>query len=122
MNILAASTGWPTEVSELFDRPITCEYASLTRSGAPITWPVTPYAAPGGGTLDVSTGVTYPSKAERARRDPRVALLFSEPTGSGLPDGDRAPVRPRPVRCGPGGVGETAGGLAAARRPGGPSR
>lgn len=89
MNILATSTGWPTEVSEFFDRALTCEYASLTRSGAPITWPVTPYASPGGGTLDVSTGVTYPSKAERARRDPRVSLLFSEPTGSGLPD---APV------------------------------
>ena len=63
---------------------VTTEYASLTRAGAPITAPVTPYR--GAGTLDVSTGLTYPLKAERARRDPRVTLAFSDPTGSGLAD------------------------------------
>lgn len=64
---------------------ITTEYASLTAAGAPVTWPVTPYAG-ADGTLDVSTGLTYPLKAERARRDPRVALSFSYPVGSGLAD------------------------------------
>ncbi|WP_281689675.1 hypothetical protein [Pseudonocardia thermophila] len=77
---------WPTAVLPLFERALTCEYASLTRTGAPITWPVTPFHEPGARTVDVSTGVTYPSKAERARRDPRVALLFSDPTGSGITD------------------------------------
>jgi hypothetical protein len=67
-------------------RFITTEYASLTAAGAPITWPVTPYASADGTTLDVSTGLTYPVKAERARRDPRVALSFSFPTGSGVDD------------------------------------
>ncbi len=66
---------------------VTTEYASLTRAGAPVTTPVTPYV--GEGTLDVSTGLTYPLKAERARRDPRVTLAFSDPTGSGVDD---APV------------------------------
>lgn len=66
---------------------VTTEYASLTRAGAPVTAPVTPYRS--AGTLDVSTGLTYPLKAERARRDPRVTLSFSDPTGSGLAD---APV------------------------------
>lgn len=62
---------------------VTTEYASLDRAGSPVTWPVTPY--PGdGGTLDVSTGLAYPLKAERARRNPKVALTFSEPRGSGL--------------------------------------
>ena len=69
-------------------RFITTEYASLTATGAPITWPVTPYRG-GDGTLDVSTGLTYPLKAERARRDRRVALSFTFPAGSGL---DPAPV------------------------------
>ena len=69
-------------------RFITTEYASLTSAGAPITWPVTPYHGKNR-TLDVSTGLTYPLKAERARRDRRVALSFTFPAGSGLA---RAPV------------------------------
>lgn len=81
-------TTWPREAAELFDRAVVCEYASLTRDGRPVTWPVTPYVG-AGGTLDVSTGLTYPDKAERARRDPRVALLYSSAEGSEL---ERAPV------------------------------
>jgi hypothetical protein len=79
-----ASPKWPAEVLPLFQRAITTEYASLTARGAPLTYPVTPYVAEDGRTLDISTGLTYPSKAERARRNPNVALLFSDPVGTGL--------------------------------------
>lgn len=84
----SAPTVSPRRAAEVFGRALVCAYASLTRDGRPVTWPVTPYAG-AGGTLDVSTGLTYPDKAERARRDPRVALLCS-----GAEDGgpDRAPV------------------------------
>ncbi|MGW4957787.1 hypothetical protein ACWEPL_11220 [Nonomuraea sp. NPDC004186] len=58
-----------------FRSSVVCAYTSLTRDERPITWPVTPYTG-SRGTIDVSTGLTYPGKAERARRDPRVALLF----------------------------------------------
>ncbi|MFN8529098.1 MAG: hemerythrin [Anaerolineae bacterium] len=76
---------YPSELHPIFEHFITCEYASLTKAGGPITMPVTPY--PGAnGTVDVSTGLVYPAKAERARRDRRVGLLFSHPTGSGLSD------------------------------------
>jgi hypothetical protein len=81
--------GWPEELLPLFERAITVEYASLTRTNTPVTYPVTPYVGEDGRTLDVSTGLTYPAKAERARRNPRVALLFSDPLGTGL---DGAPV------------------------------
>lgn len=81
---LAEQTGWPDALNDVFARHITCEYASLSARGGPIALPVTPYLGRDGHTLDVSTGLTYPSKAERARRNPRVALLFSNPTGSGL--------------------------------------
>ncbi len=64
----------------MFERSITCEYSSLTRAGAPVTVPTTPYPAPAG-TIDVSTGLTYPAKAERARRNPKVCLLFADPIG-----------------------------------------
>jgi hypothetical protein len=82
-------SGWPEELLPLFERAITVEYASLTRANAPITYPLTPYVGEDGLTLDVSTGLTYPAKAERARRNPKVALLYSDPLGSGL---DGAPV------------------------------
>jgi hypothetical protein len=45
---------------------------------------VTPYYRPGAGAIDVTTGIGYPKKASDARANPRVALLFSDPTGSGL--------------------------------------
>jgi hypothetical protein len=78
----------PTAVTALFEHAITVEYTSLTRSGRPIMVPVTPY---GGldGTIDVSTGLTYPAKAERARCNPKVCLLFSDDVGSQVSD---APV------------------------------
>lgn len=65
----------------MFARSITCQYASLTKVGSPVTVPTTPY--PTGSTIDVSTGLTYPAKAERARRNPNVALLFADPIGAG---------------------------------------
>lgn len=76
--------GWPDAVLPVFDRAITVEYSSLTKAGAPIMTPLTPYVGEDRRTIDVSTGVTYPAKAERARRNPRVCLLFSDPVGSGL--------------------------------------
>ena len=76
--------GWPTELLPLFRRAVTAEYASLTRAGDPVTFPVTPYVGDDGRTLDVGTGLTYAAKAERARRNPRVCLLYADPVGSGL--------------------------------------
>jgi hypothetical protein len=74
----------PTDVQQVFDRFITTEYTTIDADGQPITWPVTPYYRPGDPQVDVTTGLGYPKKAEDARRNPQVALLFSDPTGSGL--------------------------------------
>lgn len=82
--LIPRSAAWPAELTPVFEQFVTCEYATLTKAGAPITYPVTPYMGADGQTLDVSTGLTYPSKAERARRNPAVALLYSDPNGSGL--------------------------------------
>jgi pyridoxamine 5'-phosphate oxidase-like protein len=74
----------PAEVQQVFDRFITTEYTTVDANGQPITWPVTPYYRPGDPCVDITTGLGYPKKAEDARRNPRVALLFSDPTGSKL--------------------------------------
>ena len=77
---------WPDEVFPVFERSITAEYASLTRKSCPVTVPITPFVGAEAQTIDVSTGLSYPAKAERARRDPRVSLLFADPIGSSLAD------------------------------------
>jgi hypothetical protein len=76
----------PDEVKAVFDRFITTELTTVNRVGQPITWPVTPYYSPGAPCIDVTTGLGYPKKANDARANPLVSLLFSDPTGSGLKD------------------------------------
>ncbi len=85
--------GWPEELLPLFERSVTVELATMSRAGQPITFPLTPYVGDDGRTLDVSTGVTYPAKAERARRYPRVCLLYGDPADAGLPGGPVAVVQ-----------------------------
>jgi Pyridoxamine 5'-phosphate oxidase len=74
----------PSDVQRVFARFITTEYTTVDRRGQPITWPVTPYYHQGEGCVDVTTGVGYPKKADDARANPHVSLLFSEPNGSGM--------------------------------------
>jgi hypothetical protein len=70
----------------------TCEFATLGRDGAPIAWP-TAVIACADGTFLVTTSIGYPQKAFNVRRDARVALLFSDPTASGLKQAEQILVR-----------------------------
>jgi hypothetical protein len=79
----------PDEVQSVFDHFITTELTTIDGRGQPITWPVTPYYRPGEPCIDVTTGLGYPKKANDARANPLVAMLFSDPTGSGL---DKPPM------------------------------
>jgi hypothetical protein len=83
----------PPEVREVFESFVTCEYTTVDARLQPITWPVTPYYRSGEPTIDVSTGLGYPKKADDARRNPSVSLLFSDPTGSGIESGCRVLVQ-----------------------------
>jgi Pyridoxamine 5'-phosphate oxidase len=74
----------PPEVRDAFERFITCELTTVDAAKQPITWPVTPYYEQGGPTIDVTTGLGYPKKADDARAHPSVSMLFSDPTGSGI--------------------------------------
>jgi hypothetical protein len=74
----------PRELLDVFERSVTTEYVTIDDRGQPIAWPVTPYLHAEHGCIDVTTGIGYPKKADDAARNPRVALLFSDPTGSGI--------------------------------------
>lgn len=62
-----------------------CEFATLGRDGTVLPWPAATLLRPDG-TFRLTTSISFPQKAFNIRRDERVALLFSDPTGSGLTD------------------------------------
>jgi hypothetical protein len=76
----------PSELQDVFKRFVTTEYVTIAGDGQPIVWPVTPYVDERLGCIDVTTALGYPKKAKDAEANPRVALLFSDPTGSELAD------------------------------------
>ncbi len=74
----------PPEVEEVFREFRTCEFSTLARDGTPIVWPTLPFWYPDEGRFLITTSIGLPHKALNAGRDPRVSLLFSNPTASGL--------------------------------------
>jgi hypothetical protein len=83
----------PSDVQQVFDRFVTTEYTTIDAAGQPITWPLTPYYAPGDDCIDVTTGLGYPKKANDTRANPKVAMLFSDPTGSEIDDAPQVLVQ-----------------------------
>lgn len=70
----------------MLERFFAAELSTRARDRTPLTVPVAPLWLPERGAILVSTGIGFPHKAYNARRDPKVSLLFSNPTGSGLDD------------------------------------
>lgn len=68
---------------DVIDKYFTCEFTTLSRDGSPVTWPVTPRLLDDGRFL-LTTSIGLPQKAFNIRRNPKVSMLFSEPTGSGV--------------------------------------
>lgn len=71
----------PTPVAETILGGTMCEFATVTAKGVPLNTPMLYSVEPDATTVDVSTGVSYPTKAERARRNPKVGLLIEAPDG-----------------------------------------
>lgn len=59
----------------------TCEFTTVSGDGTPQTWPVIPLLLADGRFL-IATSIGLPQKALNIRRNPKVSLFFSEPTGS----------------------------------------
>jgi hypothetical protein len=71
------------DVARVIDTYRSCEFATVTRSGTAIAWPAIPLYDAVTGTFTLTTSIGLPTKAFNIRREPRVSLLFSDPTGSG---------------------------------------
>lgn len=76
----------PHAVVSVFDEFRTCELTTIGKDGTPITWPIVTLRRPEDGVFVASTSIGLPQKAWNIRRNPRVSMLFSDPTGSGLAD------------------------------------
>jgi hypothetical protein len=74
----------PPDVLAVLDQFRTCELTTIGKDGTPTTWPAFPFYRPAQGVFLFSTSVGLPQKAYNIRRNPKVALLFSDPTASGL--------------------------------------
>jgi hypothetical protein len=74
----------PPEVGAVFSEFRTCEFSTLARDGAPITWPTATLWQPKEDRFVITTSIGLVQKALNARRNPKVSLLFSDPTASGL--------------------------------------
>ena len=74
----------PDEVWSVLACFLVCELATVGRDGTPQAWPTVPLLLRERGQVLVTTSIGFPVKAANIRRDPRVSLLWSDPTGSGL--------------------------------------
>ena len=89
----AVTASLPLEVQQVFKSFLTTEFTTVDSRGRPICWPLTPYYEQGDPCIDVTTALGYPKKAEDARANPKVSLLFSDPTGSGMGDAPQVLVQ-----------------------------
>jgi hypothetical protein len=74
----------PSEVTAVFESFRCCEFTTLNKRGIPVTWPVSAVYFPERGQFLITTSISFPQKMWNIRRNPKVSLFFSDPTGSGL--------------------------------------
>jgi hypothetical protein len=81
-----AARDLPPDVVEVMRSFFTAEVTTVNRAGQPLTWPAATYFDEDAGRIVLAVSIAFPVKAYNARRHPKVSLLYSDPTGSGLED------------------------------------
>jgi Pyridoxamine 5'-phosphate oxidase len=78
-----ANVRFTDDVADAVERYLTCELTTVGKAGTPITWPTVARLSRASDTFTITTSIGLPVKAFNIRRNPRVAMLFSDATGSG---------------------------------------
>lgn len=66
----------PSKVIDLMGSASISNFVSINKDGVPIDTPVLCFMNDALHSLDMATGLSYPAKAERARRNPKVGMLI----------------------------------------------
>ena len=74
----------PADIERVFREFRCAEMTTLAKDGTPLAWPVVVLYQPERGRFLATTSVALPQKTYNIRRDGRVSLLYSDPTGGEL--------------------------------------